>query len=201
MTYTKDVLAQLSHPSGESGKLILKHLNEVNSNINQVIFDALAISDGECILEIGFGGGGLISKIFREYSDVKVYGMEISQTAVDYANKIFYRECAAQRAKFVLVNPDFYYLNSNYFDKIAAVNVIYFLPDIKTEFCEAFQLLKPSGRFVLGYAQKSPDGINEFPAELVESALHKAGFNNLTSTSSHDDENGEFYCTTARKPE
>lgn len=87
-----------------------------------------------------------------------------------------------------------------FFDKIAAVNLVYFLSDVEQEFRETFRVLKERGLYVLSYAEGSPDRTTKFPREKIENLLSRVGFDNINSTSACDTENGDFYCTTARKP-
>jgi arsenite methyltransferase len=200
MPYSRKTLGQLACPSGAEGRRILHHLNAVNGNINRLTLENLAVVADDRILEIGFGGGALIADILRHAPDAHVTGVEVSALAVDLANQRFRGEIDAGSASFREINEDMLPFDDAVFDKIAAVNVIYFVPDLDCGFREALRVLKPGGCHVLSYAEGSPDRITRFPRPEIEDRLRRVGFAGIVSVSSSDEENGEFHCTVARKP-
>jgi cyclopropane fatty-acyl-phospholipid synthase-like methyltransferase len=200
LPYSKKILGQLAHPSGPEGKRILDHLNKVNSNINRLTLEGLSLEADDRLLEIGFGGGALISEVMRINPKVRVFGVDISALAVELATQRFKSEICSGTASFLKIDDRGPPFNDDFFDKIATVNVIYFVSDIEQQLREAFRLLKQGGLYVLSYADRSPDRITRFPSEKIEHLLSKVGFDNISSTAANDAENGDFHCTIAQKP-
>ena len=64
MRWDKFVAQQLGRPSGLIGQLILGPVwNKRNAALNDVAFDHLALNPHDRVLEVGFGGGYLLSRI------------------------------------------------------------------------------------------------------------------------------------------
>jgi ubiquinone/menaquinone biosynthesis C-methylase UbiE len=200
LPYTKEVLEQLARPSGAEGKRILDYLNRVNSNINRLTLESLSLEADDQFLEIGFGGGALIFEVLQINPKVSVFGVDISALAVDIATQRFESEIRSGSAIFLKIDGKGLPFGKDFFDKIAAVNVIYFVSDVEQEFREAFRVLKQGGLYVLSYAEGSPDRISRFPRVKIEHLLSRVGFDIVKSSSANDAENGDFYCTTAQKP-
>lgn len=198
--YSKEILAQLARPSGTIGKEVLSRLNLVNANINRVTLEALTARGNDRILEIGFGGGALIAELLAHEPDAHVVGAEVSRLAVEMANQKFRGTTEAGRVAFLPIDESRFPFGDGSFDKAASVNVIYFLTDIRREFREVARILRPGGLYVLSYAAGAPDGVTRFLPDEIEQLLRGAGFETAVSAKSSDQENGVFYCTTARKP-
>jgi protein-L-isoaspartate O-methyltransferase len=81
MAYSERILRQLGNPSGMLGRFVLWRLNRVNSGMNQVALAALALSEGDRVLEIGFGGGALLDEMIVQRKALLVAGAERSQLA------------------------------------------------------------------------------------------------------------------------
>ena len=92
MTRSSRLLKQLGHPRGIAGRIILRLLNRVNGNMNDEALTALDLGDSDHVLEIGFGGGSLVARIFGNDRTTCVSGVEISKLAIENANKKFRNE-------------------------------------------------------------------------------------------------------------
>ena len=195
MPYSKKQLDQLSKPHGEDGLAILERLNRVNTNINRAALDALGGDVGQSILEIGFGGGALIADGLKRLPLSKFYGAEISELAIERCTQEFTKEIGASKVSLHQFDGQHLPFGDATFDRVVAVNVIYFVADIALFISEVLRVLKTGGWCVLGYAEGSPDQITRFEKQDIESVLLKAGFARSTSRSYKDRENGVFYCT------
>ena len=179
---------------------MLDHLNKVNSNINRLTLSALSFSANDGFLEVGFGGGALISDVLKTHPSVRVFGVEVSALAVEFASQRFESEIRSGKVRILKSDDTGLPFEDGFVDSIASVNVIYFVADVEKEFKEAHRVLKHGGFYVLSYAEGSPDRVTRFPLEKVETLLRRAGFENVKSVHSKDSENGDFYCTKAQKP-
>ncbi len=200
MGYSERAFRQLGNPSGLLGRFILRWLNRVNRGMNRATLQALTLTDGDRVLEIGFGGGALLGRIIAQRTASLVAGADISQLALDAAQRKFRREIAAGRAAICECGEAELPFDDASFSKVCCVNVIYFWPDVPAMVREVSRVLSPGGSFVLCYAEGSPDTVTKFPPQRVERWLREAGFLQVATSHGHDRENGTYHCTVAFKP-
>ncbi len=200
MAYSARLLRQLGNPSGALGRFILWRLNRVNRGMNQATLQALALSEDDRVLEIGFGGGALLGSMLALRQASLVVGADISQLALASARRKFKREVAAGLVEFVECGEATLPLCDGSFSKVCCVNVIYFWPDVPAMVAEVFRVLSAGGRFVLCYSEGSPDTVTKFPPERVEEMLRDAGYSDVKTTRGRDRENGTYHCTVAVRP-
>ena len=190
------MLKQLGHPSGITGRIILRLLNRVNGGMNEITLAALDLSEGDQVLETGFGGGALIASSLTSYKTVHVTGIDISALAVKTARKRFRNY---PRANFEQSSDETLPADSASFTHVACANVIYFWSNIPLALSETHRVLTNGGKLVLSYSEGSPDGITRFDHKDVEAQLFAAGFTSVHSEQSTDMDNDTYYCTVALK--
>lgn len=191
------LLKQLGHPSGFTGKIILRMLNRVNSNMNDQALSALGVRAQDHVLEIGFGGGSLVTRILDSDLTTRVTGAEISTLAIKNANKKFRND---PRVDFTHYDGENLPFDNGAFTRVAAVNVIYFWSDLPALLSEIHRVLARGGKLVLGYSDQSPDGVTRFFHKDIEERLLTAGFTAIHSTEVLDKDNDIQFCTVAEKP-
>ena len=196
MNISPQTLKQLGHPSGFTGRLILRFLNHVNKGMNDVALKALDLGGNDHVLEIGFGGGSLIARMLANDKTTRVTGAEISELAIKTARKKFRKD---PRVDFALSESKALPFANASFTRAVSVNVIYFWPDVPEMLSEVHRTLARGGKFVLCYSDQSPDYVTRFFHEDVEAQLLAAGFATVHSTESFDKENDSYFCTVAVK--
>lgn len=196
MEVSTRILKQLGHPSGLTGRLILRLLNRVNMVLNDIALNALDLGDSDHVLEIGFGGGSLIDSILSYNQTTRVTGAEISELAIKVARYKFRKN---PRVDFALSEGNTLPFETAEFTHAVSVNVIYFWPDVPEMLSEVHRILTNGGKFVLCYSDQSPDNVTRFFHEDVEAQLHTAGFSAIHSTESFDKDNDSYFCTVAIK--
>ena len=200
MAYSAKLLKQLGRPSGLLGWLILRRLNRVNRGMNDLTCKALALGGADRVLDVGFGGGALISRILAETDVPFVGGAEVSDLSLATAKRRFRNAVDAGRLDLRACTESTLPFEDGSFSKVCSVNVIYFWPDAPRMIAELFRVLSGGGRCVLCYAEGAPDRVNAFPPEAVERYLKDAGFLSPVTTHGEDEENGTYHCTVATKP-
>ena len=196
MAISPRLLKQLGHPSGFTGRLILRLLNRVNSGMNDGALKALGLGADEHVLEIGFGGGSLIERVLANNRTTRVTGAEISELAIQTARKRFRKN---PRVDFALSDGKALPFENAAFTRAVSVNVIYFWPDVSEMLSEIHRVLADGGRFVLSYHDQSPDTVTRFFREDVEAQLLTSGFATVHSTEIFDKDNDSHFCTAAIK--
>ena len=197
MTIPKRVLKQLGHPSGFAGRFILRLLNRVNENMNAKALGALSINEESRLLEVGFGGGALISDTLAAHKLARIDGCDISKLAVKTAKRRFRGEPCV---RFEQNSGEALPYRDGEFSHLVSVNVIYFWQNQLKMFAEMHRVLERGGRLVLCYSEFGPDEILQFQPSEVEAALRMVGFESTHSKPIATNETDSHFCTVGFKP-
>ena len=112
--------------------------------MNDVLFHAGRLTDGQKLLDVGCGFGGTIQQINNTYSDMDLTGLNIdprqlaaadAQTTPTHGNTLRWIEADACELPF----------EDNSFDRILAVECIFHFPSRQKFLSEAARVLKPGG--------------------------------------------------------
>ena len=158
---SKLIARQLRQPSGNKAEKFGFLMNKANEKLYKNIIELIELQDGENILEIGFGNGRFFNKLFKKNKNIKVAGVDYSEpmvkTARDYneelidENKLELFYCSSNAMPF----------ESNTFDKIFCINLIYFWENPYENLLEIYRVLKPGGRFYTCFRVK--DCLSKLP--------------------------------------
>lgn len=183
--FSKFLAAQLRRPSGFFGRFILlRSLNRINRNINTLAFEHLHLMPDDFVLEIGFGGGDLISRIIRIIVNGHVTGVDFSSDVVKACSKRFKEQIAERKIDLHVAYVDALPFEEETFTKVCTVNTIYFWPDPPHALIEIHRVLKKGGIFVLCFTTRSSmkgrevmnHGFTLYEPEEVRALLSGAGF-------------------------
>lgn len=146
--------AQLRKPAGIDGKEIALRMNESNAHVTQAAIQTLALTKGDIVIEIGPGNGRLSLPIFD------LIGNEGQYIAIDYSSdmaaSITENLKSTGFSNFQVINADYQNLNLNIpkADALFAVNVLYFIDDLKLFSKQIRQWLQPNARIAFGVRTK-----------------------------------------------
>jgi ubiquinone/menaquinone biosynthesis C-methylase UbiE len=146
--FIKYVGRNFGNPNGFGGKIAAKIMNIINQKQYKAVLKNIHLKPDNVILDIGFGNGYLIKKLFEQNVPVKIYGIEISN---DMINKVTVKNkwnIENGKLKLVLENVNKTSFEENMFDKIYTVNTIYFWNELDKSFSEIKRILKPDGIFI-----------------------------------------------------
>lgn len=116
------------------------------SRRRRMAFDALHLSEGDSVVDIGCGNGLLTEEIARAIGSTgRVIGIDPSADMRSPAAK---RSAAFPTARIIDGMADALPLQDGEMDKAVAVQVLEYLPDIPTAIREAHRVLRTGGRFV-----------------------------------------------------
>lgn len=185
----KNIAKQLSNPEGEYGIKTGETMNASNIEMTNAAIDALDLQQGEVVLEIGHGNGGHIADLLRKAENLKYFGADISETIIAEAKKLNQGFLKVGTVNIHLTNGMDLPFADKQFEKIFTVNTIYFWDDPHYYIREIIRVLKPGGKFVLCFADKTfmenlpftKYGFTLYELESVIDLLMKAGFSNCTS--------------------
>jgi len=185
--FTKYVAGNFRNPNGIGGKIATIIMNVINKNQYNTVLKNINIKDTDVVLDIGFGNGYLIKKLFKENINAKIYGLEIS---MDMLNKVTARnkqKINNGTLKLLLENISKTSFEDNLFDKIYTVNTIYFWNELDKCFSEIRRTLKPNGIFINAFYSKehldkiifSKYGFNKYTIGEIKTITEKNGLRTI----------------------
>lgn len=140
----KYIDSQFGNPRGVFGKIICFFMNKINKNMYQAVVSR--ISNEKNILDIGYGNGYLIEKMYKK-SGARIVGIDISndmkmvatrrnQSGVDQGDiELLIGDCC-----------DLQFENKS-FDIVTTINTIYFWKDTVQGLREILRVLNDGGLF------------------------------------------------------
>ncbi len=155
------VASQLRKPEGDFAPKISAKMDEVNAPLFDLTLEVMEPSDGESILEIGFGSGTFFEKLFGAAEELKVSGVDYSREMVTQASDQNRYHVNSGRLSLVQGNSNDLPFPDNFFDKVYCNMVIYFWDEPSTHLKEVRRVLKKGGKFYTGI--RSVESMKKLP--------------------------------------
>ena len=146
--FIKYVGNNFGNPNGIGGILSTLFMNIFNQKQYKAVLDNINLKDNDNILDIGFGNGYLINKLFKKYIQIKIFGIEISNDMVNKVSKKYKKYIEKEQLKLNLEDIGKTSFENETFNKIYTINTIYFWNNIEKCFSEIKRILKPNGIFL-----------------------------------------------------
>ncbi len=185
MSLLRSFFGHFAHPAGFWGRVVAFRLDISNRQANEWTVSLLDLSPADRVLEVGFGSGLTLQLAARQVPQGFVAGVDSSQTMFEIARKRNVRWIAADRMELSLGSVEALSFPDNHFDKVYAVQVINYLPDLLKGLKELQRVTKPGGKLALFFEAKEKfervQGLIEGiyrpydPAEVI-ALLRQAGF-------------------------
>ncbi len=180
----KDIARQLACPEGEHGIKTGEMMHASNIGMTSAAIDALNLQNDAIILEIGHGNGAHIEYLLKQANDIRYFGADISETMIAAAKRINTAFIEAGKVSFQLTNGQTLPYDNASFDGIFTVNTIYFWQNPNAYLLEIKRVLKPGGKLVFCFADKTfmeklpftPYGFTLYEVEKVQQLLVDSGF-------------------------
>jgi len=181
-------------PTGMIGRLIGRIMATETADANEHALRLLRLTPTDHVLEVGFGHGRTIQRAAETMPQAFVAGVDISEQMVRMASRQNRHHIAAGQVALKLSDGTHLPFSESCFDKIYSVHVLYFWPEPRDQLREILRVLKPGGRFVLGFHARSDERTADFPPSVyrfyepdeVESLLACCGFQAITTEVSPD---------------
>ena len=176
--------AQLRKPSGDSGIKTAEWMNIGNREMNLDTLNILNAAAGDSILEIGMGNGFFVTNILQKHETIQYTGCDFSALMITESTKINEEWIAKGKAKFILADAVALPVANNQFNKIFAINTIYFWEDTTAVLNEIKRVLTNKGKFILSLRPKhmtekypfTKYGFTLYSKEEVSQLLQTNGF-------------------------
>lgn len=145
---------QLRCPSGQNGLQMAKTMHQSNIGMIRRSIDFLTPEKGEKVLELGHGNCEHLPEVLLKAADLSYCGLEISGTMRDEAIRLNKKYMCDGKVEFKLYDGKTVPFGNILFDKIFTVNTLYFWEDPAGLLDQLFEILRPSGKCVVTFAQK-----------------------------------------------
>ncbi|MEM7468827.1 MAG: class I SAM-dependent methyltransferase, partial [Pseudomonadota bacterium] len=178
------IAAQLRRPSGTGAVGAADQMNKANAAANLKAIKALEISQYDRVLEIGPGNGKFAPDVLAQARDVKYVGVDWSGEMVNAAQKLNASVVDSGAARFYAGESSDLPFEHASFDKALSVHTLYFWEDPVDHLVEIKRVLKPSGRFCLGFGDAAfmenlpftAFGFQLYDKNMATEILGEAGF-------------------------
>ncbi|MDA3806290.1 MAG: class I SAM-dependent methyltransferase [Thiomicrorhabdus sp.] len=179
---------QSRKPSGWLGKNILQPMFvKGNADLNQFILELMTVQVNEQVLEIGFGPGELLFQLCQQSPSAQFTGLDFSPLMLQQASVHTQRYIKSGQLALIEASSDNMPFANYSFHQVACANTLYFWQPPEPHFKEVLRVLKPGGKFVLGFRtgeqidrmQLHPTIFARYTEEEVGSLLELAGFENI----------------------
>ncbi len=186
LTIQNIISHQLANPKGIGGILVARLMAAANKEMYDYMLSRSGLL-GESVLEIGFGGGKHLEKVYGQTMGGKLYGLDISESMVKYASRI--NRSLINEEKLFLYKGDSSDLpfKQSEFDAVISLNTMYFWKEPSEDMNNIYTVLKPGGRVIIGINSKEELQKNAYREKYlkffdkteVEDLLHSAGYINI----------------------
>lgn len=198
---------QARKPTGFIGRYLMGDLfTDSNAALNTFVKETLELCIDDHILEIGFGPGALIHEMADIASNGLVEGVDFSHTMLKQASKLNAQHIANGRVRLHSGECSRLPFADDSFDKVCAVNTLYFWPEPVVYLREILRVIKPGGKLVLGFRDKhqlgqldlSADVFSVYSTAEVADIVTEAGFS-AVQIDEKDDKPWASFCAVGNK--
>jgi len=161
------IARQGGRPSGLLGQIVVRVMAKETAVENDLVLELLQLMPADSVLEIGCGHGDTLAKAAHVARGGVLVGIDFSKLTHRHAIRRHRSLVAASRIEFRCGSSDKLPFAAESFDKAYAVHTIYFWTEPLDHLREAVRVLRPGGRFVLGFRPaEDPRFRQTYPAEV-----------------------------------
>jgi ubiquinone/menaquinone biosynthesis C-methylase UbiE len=186
---------QFMCPHGERGNDILRLMNEHHRPLAEWMISKLPQIGPDRILDIGCGGGMLISILGKEFPESEIEGIDISEESIRISSETNKDLIYGGRCRLAVASVEDLPYGDRTFDLVTAVETYFFWPDLDHDISEAVRVLSDGGCLVIA-AESYPDpefddvnsrykemyGVNLVGNDVLSSLLRSHGLSVETFT-------------------
>ena len=188
----KKFVSQTRKPDGFLGKMMLSSMNSGHAKLADWGFSHLPNISPENAVDLGCGGGRNAGELLKKYPNARVTAVDYSTLSVEKAKDYNKAMIKAGRCEVRQGDVSDLQLPAGTFDLATAFETVYFWPGIGKCFAQVAKVLKPGGYFLICNEsdgadptslkfEKIIDGMKNYTAEEIDTALRAAGFSEVMS--------------------
>ena len=202
------VAKQLSRPTGFWGKLIGIGMKHGNRLLNEWTIEQLNLKSSDRVLEVGFGPGLSIKQVAENVPDGWIAGIDCSKAMFEQARKRNTAAIASGQVELKHGDVSSLPYDNDTFDKVFAVQVLYFWKDPVAILSELNRVAKPGGKIALSILDKehlervriTQTGVfNLYNGEDIVQLFSQAGFSDIRFETKANHKHGTGICCIANK--
>jgi len=173
-----------------------------NKALNQWAIRHLDLTDGENILEIGYGPGYSIKHMLKHYQDLHIDGLDASSTMQEQAQSRVSKRAKDKQVRLYVRKIEKTRLPGEQYDKVLSVNHFTIWDDPKTGLLNLYHTLKPGGTLVIVMQPREKGADANRTKEMGENILNDLQFAGFDEFSIEYEEIRPTLavCVTAKKP-
>jgi arsenite methyltransferase len=184
-----------------AGRLVLgPWLNRIGRSMNALALEQLELSGDENVLEVGFGGGGLLASILRHTAG-DVFGVDVSAPMVARARRRFPSKA---RLRLFQGSVEALPMAEASVERACSVNNIYFWENPPAAMKELARVVRPGGTLSIcfepaGELRKWPGhrfGFSLFEESEIRDLMTAAGFTAIRRVEGRGRKPEHFVCLT-----
>ncbi len=141
---------QLKKPNGFFASKVAKGMNVSNKNLYDLVFQNLDLKNNENVLEVGFGNGFFFKQINQKNQSANFFGVEISKEMIRQCIRLNNELIINKTLEVTHFSGVILPYEKEFFDKLIAVNLIYFWENPTENIKELHRVLKPNGELFIG---------------------------------------------------
>ena len=179
------IARQGRRPSGLLGHIVARVMAMETRVENDRALELLELRADDDVFEIGFCHGATLYRAAQIIREGHLAGADFSDVMVKIARGRNHRSIEEGRMDLRLADTASLPFGDESFDKAYSVHTIYFWASLEQHLREVLRLLRPTGRFVLGFRpHEDANAVASFPASIyrfrtiaeVQAALQFSGF-------------------------
>ena len=179
-----------------------------NAFLNGLVLDAMAVREGDRVLEVGCGTGRLIGEMAKGIGRGHVEGIDFSDQMVAIAERRNRDLIASGRVKITKGDFDELEYQRGCFDKVCSVNTAYFWSRPESTARKIVEILVPGGAVALAFEDieqlrkrnLSAEVFRLFTVEEIRNLLDDAGFASDIDVLTRKKGGQLYHCVVARTP-
>ena len=184
-----------SNPQGDEGIAKLKEMNEHHRPLSEWALCQLPEINPDSILDIGCGGGMMISLLSEKFPNAKIAGIDISETSVNFAREHNKELIGSGRCRIDQADVSHIPYDDCSFDLVVSCESYFFWPDLIKGMEEACRVVSLGGRIIIiseAYPHPNFDAVNKEHSEkygmkirsnaYMEALIGSFGFDVKTTT-------------------
>lgn len=136
---------QFRNPEGDGGRTVLEGMNDHHAPLWELCLSHLPGDLQGDILDIGCGGGGFLRRLSIGYPDSGLFGIDISDDALDMTAEVNAPLVQSGRLGLRRASVEDIPFDDGRFAMVTAMETYFFWPDLRRGLSEAVRVLAPGG--------------------------------------------------------
>ena len=136
-------------PVGEGGRLLLEEMNIHHRQLSEWALSKVPKMRPKKMLDIGCGGGMLISLLSKMYPKAQIFGVDISEESVNMTKKVNADIVREGRCHVSLDSVSELPFPPGTFDMVTAFETYFFWPDLENDIRKVSSVLRKGGILVI----------------------------------------------------